>query len=195
MKHASEIPTNRFGLWPSDGHSLRWCRRRLCDHVALSLRMRQREGRNRQKPDGGAHALLRLQARRPQRCCASWIAARQIWVGGSLARHDGIAALYLLGGHETAVHELNESGLSQLRRSRHPCLRRVEQQFRGVLQGHGSDLGTGPNYRSHRYKRPLRARQLPLGANVRAVENAPLTWPQTCRWQSECAVSQEPSAA
>lgn len=194
MQHA--VRTYWGSLRTPDRPCLCWHRRRPNDPMALSLRVRQRKGRNRQELDSGSHAIMRLQAGRSQRCCAGWIsAAGQIWVRNQIARFDSIAALYDLDQHPTALQQSTELRLPHLWRPRYSCLRRVEPEFRGVLPRHEPDLGTRSDDRPHQYRRAIFARKLPLGADVRAVENAALAWPQTRRWQPQQAVSQEPGAA
>lgn len=186
MAHAQKIRTGWKDLRQTAGSAV--CRngRRLFVEMACPLRVRQGKDRNWQEPDQRSHALLRMHAGRSERLA---------WGGKTHARTVGqIAALHLLDQYPPALQQPKQYGLSKLRRSRDSRLRRVAQ-FRDVSARHGPNLAARTNDRSYRYGWAVFARKLPLGANVRAVEDTPLTWPQTRGWQPQQAVPKEPGAA
>lgn len=177
MRNASQIRTDRPGLWSPHRSRLPQRRQGLRNAMALPLRVRQRKDRDRQEFDSRSNALVRLQAGRSKRCRAGWTsAARQIRVCFSLAWNDGNASLHHLAEHEGPLQQPEQRRLPQLWRSRHSSLRRVVQQFRSVLPRYVANLASRLNDRQDRYKRQLRTRQLPLASKLGAMEDAPLTW-------------------
>jgi hypothetical protein len=64
------------------------------------------------------------------------------------------------------------SVLAQLRRSWDTCLRKLGQEFRELLEGHGAHLPTRANLRENRYRRWVLPGELPMGYLPRTGEKS-----------------------
>lgn len=195
LDHASKIRIDRASFRPPHRPGLRQRWQGLHNSVVMSLRVRQREGSHRQKSGERAHAVLRLQAGRSQRCCTSRFSTRSVWVCGQIARHERRPALRYLDTYERPLWQQEQSGLSKLRRPWNSPVRRMAGQFRGLLSRYVANMAVRFDDRPDRYERTLFARELSLAANVRAMENASLARAQARGWQSKQAISQEQAAA
>lgn len=174
MTHASKIRTDRQDLRQAHCAGASWGGRRL--HIALdrALRVWHREDCHRQELDRWPHPIMWL--------CAS---RRNLWrLGFPLIWNDRYTSVFDVDQYEAAVLKPRQQRLCCLWRSWHLCMPGMERQLRGFLPRHGIDMEASYDDRSHRQQRQLRACELPLGANVRAVENAPDAWsarPRSCR--------------
>lgn len=151
--------SDRPAIWCLDGTKIRPIRgARGPDYMALSVHLRDDQISSPDTVEDWKIDQLRLLAAQstehPQN--APWD-----------ERNRGVE---FLDGDAQALSRSKQCRLGKLRRPRYSRLRRVEQEFRSVLAGHGADLGTWLDDRSNRSQWRLRTCQLSLATANRAAK-------------------------